>query len=296
MRALELMEVRRSYETGREALRGVTLSVASGEVVGLLGTNGAGKTTLLRIAMGMLHTHGGTVRVLGADPWHEPVELKRRIGYVAEEQILPPDLRVGEVLSLHRQIFTTWDAALENRLFERFAIPPSARIGKLSKGQARQVALVCAVAHRPELLLLDEPAGGLDPAARRGILEAAIGLLSDAGSTVLFSSHHMADVERIAGRVVLLHEGRVRLDGELDKVREGYSLAVIPLDAIPDPGSLAVDGLVRSRRTPFGWHAVFSRPPEELESLLTSRLGMGHAVCRPVPLEDLFVEMVEGDS
>jgi ABC-2 type transport system ATP-binding protein len=236
------------------------------------------------------------VRVLGLDPWRQAVELKRQVGYVAEEQLLPVDLTVGQVFDLHRQLFPSWDPTLESRLRERFSIREGARIGQLSKGEARQVALLCAVAHRPKLLLLDEPAGGLDPAARRGILEAAIGLLSEAGSTVVFSSHHMADVERIAGRVVLLHEGGVLLDGDLDSIRESYSLAVVSLDSLRDRPFPALAACVRARRTPSGWHAVFSLPPDEVETLLASQLGNGHAACQRIPLEELFVEMVEGHA
>jgi ABC-2 type transport system ATP-binding protein len=171
----------------------VSLAIEPGQVVGLLGKNGAGKTTLIRIAMGMLEAQEGSVRLFGMDPREEAVEVKRRVGYVSEDQILPPFLRVGEVIDLHRRLFPTWDEQMERRLCERFELPRSAKIKSLSKGQARQVALLCAVAHRPELLILDEPAGGLDPAARREFLETSIQLLNEAGSTILFSSHYMSD-------------------------------------------------------------------------------------------------------
>jgi ABC-type multidrug transport system ATPase subunit len=293
MNALEMRDVRRSFERGPEVLRGIRLEVAPGDVVALLGRNGAGKTTLLRVAMGMLHPASGSVRVLGLDPWRDPVALKRRIGYVSEEQILPGDLSVASVLDLHRRLFPSWDAALETRLCARFSLPPSARISTLSKGQARQVALVCAVAHRPELLLLDEPAGGLDPAARREVLETAIALLSEAGSTVVFSSHHMADVERIAGRVILIDDGRVLLEGELDALREGYCLALLPVNGAEAGALRSVSGCVRVRRKGQAWHAVFSLPRDEAARAIEARLGTREVSCRPISLEDLFVEMVE---
>jgi ABC-2 type transport system ATP-binding protein len=261
-------------------------------VVALLGRNGAGKTTLLRVAMGMLRASAGSVRVLGLDPRRQPVELKRRIGYVAEEQVLPTDLSIAAVLDLHRQLFPTWDRDLEARLRERFDLSPKSRIGALSKGQARQVALICAVAHRPELLVLDEPAAGLDPAARREILEEAIALLGDQGSTVLFSSHHMADVERIAGRVVLLHDGGVLLDADLDTLRESYSLAVIPVNGTQPEAIRGAAGCVRVSRRGSMWHAVFARMPQDAQSVLQKHLGITNAACRTIPLEDLFVELV----
>ena len=207
MSIVEFREVHRGYTRGVDILNGLTLGVEAGQVVGLLGRNGAGKTTLLRLAMGMLAPQQGQVRVFGLDPRRQAVEVKRRVGYVSEEQILPPFLRVGQVIDLHRGLFPTWDPALAGRLIERFDISARAKIKTLSKGQARQVALLCAVAHRPELLLLDEPAGGLDPAARREFLETSIQLLNEEGTTILFSSHHMTDVERLADRIVMIDDG-----------------------------------------------------------------------------------------
>ena len=168
---LDFRAIERSFKRNVPVLNGVTFALQAGEVAGLLGRNGAGKTTLIRIAMGMLFPHGGSVRVFGASPTEDPVAIKRRIGYVAEDQVLPPGSRIAELIALHRYLFPRWDGALEHQLLDRFALQPASRIKHLSKGQARQVALLCAVCHRPELLLLDEPAGGLDPAARREFLE-----------------------------------------------------------------------------------------------------------------------------
>ena len=211
----------RSFKRDVPVINGVTFALQAGEVAALLGRNGAGKTTLIRIAMGMLFPHAGCVRVFGASPTEDPVAIKRRIGYVAEDQVLPPGSSIAELIALHRYLFPHWDGALESELLDRFALQPATRIKHLSKGQARQAALLCAVCHRPELLLLDEPAGGLDPAARREFLETAIQLLNREGTAILFSSHHMNDVERLGGRVILLDEGKVRLDEDLDRLQIG---------------------------------------------------------------------------
>ncbi|MGD9402956.1 MAG: ABC transporter ATP-binding protein, partial [bacterium] len=178
MKALMFEGVCRAYERGRKVLDGVSFSVQPGEVVGLLGRNGAGKTTLIRIAMGMIEAQEGRASVFGMEPRRKPLEVKRRLGYVSEEQILPPFLSVGEVIELHRRLFPAWDGGMAEKLMSNFGISRSARISSLSKGQARQVALLCAVVHAPELLLLDEPAGGLDPVARREFLETSINLLN----------------------------------------------------------------------------------------------------------------------
>ncbi len=296
MSVIELRDIHRSYGHGREVLSGVSFSVGEGEVVGLLGVNGAGKTTLINIIMGMLRPQAGTVRVLGSDPRQDPVALKRRIGFVSEEQVLPPSLSVDAVIALHREIFPTWDPALEDQLRQRFRFEGGSRVGALSKGQARQLALLCAVAHRPELLVLDEPAGSLDPAMRRGFLETSIQLLAESGTTILFSSHHMSDVERIAGRAVLIDDRKIVLDDDLETLREAHVLVVTPKEdgALPrlrgDPRCLNA----RAHRNTV--HAVFSGSLEEVEARAKGAHGLARATCRHVPLEELFVEIVGGDS
>ncbi len=295
MKAIEFENVRRAYAHGNEVLRGVSFSVEPGEVVGLLGRNGAGKTTLIHIAMGLLETHGGRARVLGLDPRKDAVEMKRRVGFVSEEQILPPNLRVSEVLGFHRRLFPTWDLDFERQVRERFTLPDNARISTLSKGQARQVALLCAVAHRPEVLILDEPAGGLDPAARREFLETSIQLLNEAGSAILFSSHYMSDVERMAGRILMLEDGRILIDQALDTLREDYTLAL--LDGGDDALAARLEALqpcVCVRRRNGGTRAVFRLGPDDCRTMLAAHEAISQARCVPITLEDMFVEIAGG--
>src|SRR5580700_3303539 len=255
---LEFREIVRAFKKGAPVLNGVSFSMRPGEVVGLLGRNGAGKTTLIQIAMGMLFPHAGSVRVFGLSPIDEPVAVKKRIGYVAEEQVLPTGSSIAELIALHRYLFPDWDPALERELLGRFRLAVHSKIKHLSKGQARQVALLCAVCHRPELLILDEPAGGLDPAARREFLETSIQLLNREGTAIIFSSHHMTDVERIGGRVVLLDEGKVRLDRALDRLREETCMAVVPRASDPDGAGIGrTPGCLGVRLVFDEWHAVF---------------------------------------
>jgi ABC-2 type transport system ATP-binding protein len=293
---LEFNNISRSYRKGVPVLDGVTFSVAPGEVVGLLGRNGAGKTTLIRIAMGMLFPHGGSVRVFGLSPADEPVAVKKRVGYVAEDQVLPARLTLAELIDFHRYLFARWDEALERQLLERFGLSTGSKIKQLSKGEARQVALLCAVCHRPELLILDEPAGGLDPAARREFLETSIQLLNREGTSILFSSHHMTDVERIGGRMVLLDKGKVRLDRELDGLREEVCMAMVPRTSGLDAATIErMRGCLGVRLVLDEWHAVFNGSPETVDRELRSVTGMNGIRCVSLPLEELFIELVGGD-
>jgi ABC-2 type transport system ATP-binding protein len=297
MSVLEFSAVQRSYTRGVNVLDGVTFSLEPGEVVGLLGRNGAGKTTLIRIALGQLEAQAGTVAVFGLDPRRSAVRIKRRVGYVSEDQVLPPFLTVAETIRFHRGLFPEWDEDLERQLRRRFELSPGMRIKNLSKGQARQVALLCAVSHRPDLLLLDEPAGGLDPAARREFLETAIRYLNESGSTILFSSHHMADVERLAGRVVMLHNAGVLLDHPLDELKEAFCLALIPKDnGTRGEKVRRLAGCLNVRDREDGLHAIFRLDPGRCRSALDGELGITDVRCTPVALEEMFVELAGGDS
>jgi ABC-2 type transport system ATP-binding protein len=293
---LEFQDIARSFTRGKPILDGVSFSLEPGEVVGLLGRNGSGKTTLFCIAMGMLFPHRGAVRVFGLSPAEHPVEIKRRIGFVAENQVLPSYSTIADLISIHRYLFPQWDEALERQLLDRFGLSGASRISRLSKGQARQVALLCAVCHRPELLLLDEPAGGLDPAARREFLETSIQLLNREGTAILFSSHHMTDVERIGGRVILLADGKIKLDRRLDTLRDELSVAVVPGAAIPNPAALeALPGCLRVRPVFGDFHAVFQGTPDLVRLELRESLSLENIHCVSVPLEELFVELVGGN-
>lgn len=297
MSIMEFNDIYRAYRRGVDVLNGVSFTLEPGEVVGLLGKNGAGKTTLIHIAMGVMEAQRGSVRLFGLDPRRDAVAIKHRVGYVSEDQILPDFLSVSEVIRFHRGLFPDWDQDLEQQLRRRFELSPREKIKNLSKGQARQVALLCAVSHRPEILLLDEPAGGLDPAARREFLETAIQLLNESGTTILFSSHHMADVERMAGRVVMLHEGRVLLDHELDELREAFCLALVPRgDRVDGARVRGLSGCLNVRERADGLHAVFRLHPEQCRSVLAQQLGLDNVRCTPVALEEMFVELVGGDS
>jgi ABC-2 type transport system ATP-binding protein len=293
---LQMHDIHRSFEPGVPVLDGVDLIVEPGEVVGLLGRNGAGKTTLLHIAMGMLHQQTGTVAVFGLDPLEQPLEVKRRVGFVSENQILPDFLRVREVVALHRSLFPTWDETMARDLAERFAIPANTRIKALSKGQARQVALLCALSHRPELLLLDEPAGGLDPLARREFLETAIEALNETGTTIVFSSHYLSDVERLAGRVVMLHEAGVLIDATMDDLHEAFSIALVPhRNQGTSDALLALPECLGVRSRTDAVHAVFRLDPEEARVLIAERLGAADAFCRTAGLEEMFIEIAGGE-
>jgi ABC-2 type transport system ATP-binding protein len=204
------------------ALASVSLSMPRGAVYGLVGANGAGKTTLIKHILGLLRAQSGSVRVFGLDPVADPVAVLARIGYLSEENDLPGWMRVDELIRYSRAFYPAWDDAYAEELRRAFALDPSAKIRNLSKGQKARAGLLVALAHRPELLVLDEPSSGLDPIVRRDILGAVIRTIADEGRTVLFSSHLLEEVEQVADHVTMINEGRIVLSGPLDDIRESH--------------------------------------------------------------------------
>ena len=203
----------------KTALDNVSMYVPRGTVFGLVGENGAGKTTLIKHILGLLRAETGTVRVFDLDPVAEPVSVLGRIGYLSEQPDLPGWMRVDELLRYTQAFYPKWDTAYAEKLREQFGLDPTARLKTLSKGQQAKAGLLAAQAHRPELLLLDEPSSGLDPIVRRDILEAVIRTVADEGRTVFFSSHLLEEIERVSDHVAMLHQGRLVLCGPLDEIK-----------------------------------------------------------------------------
>jgi ABC-2 type transport system ATP-binding protein len=218
---ISVSELSRNFGATR-ALASVSLSLPAGAVYGLVGANGAGKTTLIKHILGLLRAESGSVRVFALDPVADPVGVLSRIGYLSEENDVPGWMRVDELIRYSRAFYPTWDDAYAEELRQTFALDPSAKIKNLSKGQRARIGLLIALAHRPELLVLDEPSSGLDPIVRRDILGAVIRTIADEGRTVLFSSHLLDEVEEVADHVTMIDKGKIVLSGPLDSIKQSH--------------------------------------------------------------------------
>ena len=297
MNVVELRSVRRQYP-GVMALDNLDLSVPRGSIYALLGRNGAGKTTVMRLCMAMLHPHHGTVRVFDEDPWKKQVEVKSRIGYLSEDMVLPQRLKVKEIFGFYASCHPKWDWDMVERWVERFAIPVDRRLGKLSKGQQRQVGLVCAIAHSPELLILDEPWGGLDVVVRRRFLEAVVEMLNASGSTVFLSSHQLGEVERLSTYVGVLSGGRLILEEPLDGLKESYSR--LHFEALAEENLAALEALpefVGSSLGSDGTTLVSLRlPPDQAALRIAETMGTRPARVSGTTLEDIFFDLVGGEA
>ena len=204
----------------KTALDSVSVSMPRGAVYGLVGANGAGKTTLIKHILGLLRAQNGSVRVFGLDPVADPVAVLSRIGYLSEENDLPPWMRVDELIRYTRAFYPAWDDPYAEELRQAFGLDSDAKIKNLSKGQKARAGLLTALAHQPELLVLDEPSSGLDPIVRKDILGAVIRTIADEGRTVLFSSHLLEEVEQVADHVTMINLGKIVLSAPLEDIRE----------------------------------------------------------------------------
>jgi len=228
----------------KQALSDVSFTVASGTVFGLVGENGAGKSTLIKHLLGLWRVQSGSVRLFGLDPVADPVAVLGRIGYLSEEPDLPGWMRVGELLHYTRAFYPRWDASYAGQLREQFGLDPAAQIRTLSKGQRARLGLIAAEAHRPDVLILDEPSSGLDPIVRRDILEAIIRTVADQGRTVIFSSHLLDEVERVSDHLAMLHRGTLRFSAPLDEIKARHRRIVLHFER-PQPAPPSVAGAIR---------------------------------------------------
>jgi ABC-2 type transport system ATP-binding protein len=231
----------------KTALDDVSLTVPRGGVFGLIGGNGAGKTTMIKHILGLFKAQSGSVRVFGLDPVANPVGTLGRIGYLSENRDLPDWMCVCELMRYTQAFFPNWDEAYAEELRQAFDLDPNARIKTLSRGQRARAGLLVALAHRPELLVLDEPSSGLDPVVRRDILGAIIRTIADEGRTVLFSSHLLDEVERVADRVAIIHQGRILLTAPMEEIKDTHRRVTLrfgqPLDRPPSlVGTLSFEG------------------------------------------------------
>lgn len=272
---------------GRDILKGVDVQAAGGQVIGLLGKNGAGKSTLLDVLLGFMLPTAGEARVFGARSASLPADCKARIGFVPQQDELMPLMTGAQHLALAASFHARWDHALMARLVREWEVPLHRRVGVLSGGERQKIATLLALGHRPDLLVMDEPASGLDPVARRQFMVTLLEIAAEAGRTILFSSHIVSDIERVASHVWMLREGAIAWQGELDRLKE--TTVRLVLRGVRDPASLPrLEGQLRCDFQ-NGTATLVMRDwdPERLEGI--ARETGAVAECDPLTLEDIFL-------
>ncbi|GHO46392.1 ABC transporter ATP-binding protein [Ktedonospora formicarum] len=227
--ALEASQLGKRYGK-RWALRNCDLGVPEGSVTGLVGLNGAGKTTLMHLAMGLLKPDEGSIRVLGEITGPNATALISRLGFIAQERPLYKSFSVQDMLTLGRKLNTQWDQDLAVKTLERLRISLKMRVGKLSGGQQALLSLMMALAKRPQMLLLDEPFASIDPAARRDLTRLLMETAASEGTSILISSHYIMDLENTCDHLILLAQGQVKLEDDMDHFMSEHKLLIGPRD------------------------------------------------------------------
>lgn len=275
-----------------DALQNLSLRVPRGSVYALIGRNGAGKSTLIQILLGLLEPTAGDVRVLGLDPIRDGVELRQRLGYIPERLPMYEWMTVAETLRFAGAQYRQWSAQTEADLVRTFRLSPTKRVRDLSRGQRALLALVLAMAHDPELVLLDECTSGMDAIARTEFDRSVIDSLQRAGRTVLFASHQIRELERLCDWVGVLHEGRLLLQMPLEALKESVKMLRLRLPEgvteIP-----AGPGVLDRRQSGRDWLATVQdfRPDAARNSLPP---GAQILEVIDLSLEEIFVALLKG--
>jgi ABC-2 type transport system ATP-binding protein len=294
--AIETVDLWKSYDS-TEALRGLTLSVPRGSICGFLGRNGSGKTTTLKVLLGMARPSSGIARVFGlpADRAEASVTIRSRAGFVSEGKELYDYMTVGEMLAFTASFYPRWRGDLEERYLSAFELARERTIKTLSLGMRSKLALVLALCRGADMLILDEPTTGLDPAAIEQVLQAIVSHAASDGVTVFFSSHQIAEVEQIADRVVIIERGRTVVDAALDDLREQYRRVHFVFDGEAPRASFHAPGVARVQHRAREIAVLTSG---EAEAVITEgrRLGAVAVDTRAVTLKDIFLESVNRED
>ena len=286
-----------SYSYGRtEALHDVNLVVPDGALYALLGPNGAGKTTLLQILMGLRRATSGTVSILGKDRNTLTRADKARISYVAEGQRLPGWMRLEQLEAYLAPLYPTWDTALADTLRERFSLDPRRRVGTFSRGEHMKTALLCAVAPRPQLVLMDEPFTGMDPVVKDDLVRGLLASAASDGWTAVISSHDVGELELLTDWVGFIDHGRMRLSEERERLRERFKRVTV----------ISADAAILERRAGNEWQSVdragkrltfvtSSATTETEPSLRTRFAGAETIEIQDATLGEIFVAMARSE-
>jgi ABC-2 type transport system ATP-binding protein len=273
------------------ALDRLDLAVEPGTVLGLVGRNGAGKTTALRLAHGILFPDAGRVAILGLDPARQGIEVRTRVSLLSEETSLYPWMTVGEILSFAGRLHPRWDPGLAEGLRRKLDLRSLDRIQALSRGGRAKVALVVAAGSRPEVLLLDDPTAGLDPLVRREVLEGVLEAVPAEGGAVIYASHLVHDVERIADHVAVLDRGKLRMAGPLEEIKGRVRKVTAVFDGEPPLAQLSLPGRIDVRAAGRVLTVVAEGVNGDLAASL-ERLGARQVAVEPMSLEDILVALL----
>jgi ABC-2 type transport system ATP-binding protein len=274
---------------GKTVLEDVSFSVEPGDIVGVLGKNGAGKTTLLELMLGFTPPSGGNVELFGHASYRLPGAAKARLGFVPQQDELVNPLTAADQIGVIASFYSRWDDKLVTRLAREWEVDLHERIKGMSVGQRQKLSILLALGHRPDLLILDEPVASLDPVARRQFLEQIINVAADGARSVVFSSHIVSDVERLANKIWIVKDHRLYWQGDFDTLKD----SIVRLHVRSPrglPATLAIPNALSVQRNGGTATAVVRDWSAELHGETAEVLGVELEV-EQLTLEDIFLEL-----
>ncbi len=274
----------------KTAMDGLSLEVNKGSVDALRGRNGAGKTTTIKMLLGRLEPDSGSASALGFEPQRQGVELKRRVGYVAENQKMYDWMTVEETMRFSSAFYPTWDRKLADELCVRLELSKKDKLKNLSRGMYGKVALLLAMAHKPELLILDDATSGLDVMVRRDFMEGIVDLIHSGGKTVFFSSHIIDEVEGVADHVAIIEDGELIIEGTMDQLKGSVKQVRMIFTDSP-PKGISIQGMLQQKTE---GHEVLATVRDFSEDVLRSakeEYSPESVAVIDLSLEDIFVAL-----
>src|SRR5829696_4316048 len=276
-----------------EAVKNVSLRVPRGTVFGLLGVNGAGKSTIIKMIMGHLRPTRGELNILGRTLGEDLIEIRKRVAYVSENRYLYEWMTVEESVRFTRAFHETWDDKKAADLLKRFSLPAEKKVRQLSRGNRARLCLLLALSFSPELIVLDEPTSGLDPIVRRDFIENIVAEIAEEGKTVLFSSHIVEEVERVADYVGIINEGQLLMVSTLDDIKLKYKRVRYATNGTR-PEVAGVPGVVMVENGRHEQILTVQGFGDETLRRLGER-GVRNPEVLPISLEDIFVNSVRAE-
>jgi ABC-2 type transport system ATP-binding protein len=293
MNVIETRQLAKRFDF-HDILSSVDLTIERGSSVGLIGANGSGKSTLIKCLLGLLKVSSGTSNIFGDDSWNLSARSKAKIGYVAQKPNFYPWMSSLDIVDYYGAFYDSWDKGWTRELMKRWELSSHMLAGVLSPGQKQRLAMVVALGHRPELIILDEPVASLDPIGRRESLRQLIEVTQDGDHTMLYSTHILSDLERVASHVAILADGRISCYDELDLLKDRFKRLRMASTHIL-PNTFAIPGALQVNR--FGREAIVTLPnvtEDKIDEL--RRKWDCEITIEDLNLEEIFLEFSGRES
>ena len=284
---LSLRNVTKEYDGF--SLKDISFSLKKGYIMGFIGPNGAGKTTTIKLIMNLLQVDSGSIEIFGLDNVKNERDIKKDIGFIYSDNIFWDELSIKETSIFISRFYENWDEKLFKSYIDRFNLPISKKIKKLSKGMQMKVSIAMALSHNPKLLIMDEPTSGLDPVFRRELLDILLEIIQDEEKSVFFSTHITSDLEKTADYITFLNDGKMVFSEDMESVMEKYKI-VKGSNELLDSSSNSIKLLTGLKKNKFGFESITTSPASVRE------LWGDRAVIENASLDDIMFYTARSDK